>query len=473
FPDPASTTSSSTTTTSSATTTTTTTTTPTPTTTTTTTTTPTPTTTTTTTTTTPTPTTTTSTISLIPTTTTISSRTTVVTTPEGTLTSSRSSVQSTTALPTSTIRDSSSNSNSSNVPVIVGSVVGIAAVIIIVATTFICFRRRRRKTRELTFDTLQGISASSRQRYNNGSAAGRASVTPSGFDDGYDYESQSNVGHAQGYAAHVGYGDNGYDPFGTPQQSYQNPSIFQEDSLTYAGVMGRNRAGYDQNLPEIMYRNGDDLSNPAGDAAGLYDDNTYNQQTGWNQDMGGHYPEPKGLWVANPTTEKAYQQEFQPTYKSDNPNDIELQQPRLSYEKNSINQYDNSSDTVVDSSSPRSKFQGHNTQVLPESPRTRQLRGGDLFGEDANNASSSPRSAAAQATATNGQDTTLTTTPPSSSPRLLNRGEMRSLESSIHSPPQTPGEGVQSYANDYAAGRPSMDIGPNKSLRTQRREDWS
>jgi len=279
-------------------------------------------------------------------------------------------------------------------------------------------------------------------------------VTTSGFDDGFDYESQSNMGHA----GQMGYGDNGYDPYGTSQHSYQNPSIFQEDSLAYAGAMGRNRAGYDQHLPEIMYRNGNDLNSPVGDVTGYYDDSMYNQQAGWNPD-GGH-SEPKGLWVANPTAEKSQQ-------LSDNQYAIELQQPRMSLEMNSLNQHDNSSDTVVGSSSPRSKFHGHNPQVLPESPRTHQLRGGDLFGEDANQASS-PRSAAAQPETSSGQDATP------SSPR-----EMRSFERSRNSPPRPSGEGAQSYAADYAARRPSaserpsMEMGPSKSLRTQRRDDWS
>jgi hypothetical protein len=393
------------------------------------------------------------------------------------------------------------------VPVIVGSVAGLAAVIIIVATTIICFRRRRRNNQELSFDTLQGINASgaasrqhASQRYTTSplpAAAGRASMTTAGYDDGYDYDTPSNVATSQGYGSHGVYShDSVYDPYGTPQHAYQNPSIFQEDSLAYSSPMGRSRIGYDQNLPEIVYRNGNDLNDPNADGAtGYYDDNMYNQQAGWNQNMSGGYIGPKGLWVANPTTENQYQQEYYPEQQAD----IELQQQqqqqqtqsRMSYEKNSVNQNDNFSDTDVgSSSSPQSKFRGHNPQALPASPRLQQLRSGDLFGQDSNTAPTSPRSAAAVAAAGmpasgSPQEGSGSTPPPlNSSPRLMSRGEMRSFELARHSSPRSSGEGVQSYATDYAAGRvsvsdrPSMDNGssnlnPNKSLRTQRREDWS
>ncbi|KAF8940265.1 hypothetical protein BGZ58_007156 [Dissophora ornata] len=382
---------------------------------------------------------------------------------------------------------SSKSSSSSNVPAIVGSVAGVAALIIIVATTIICFRRRRRNNRELTFDTLQGMSATgaarASQRYNATAlpAAGRPSVAPGGYDDGFDYDSPANQSPAQGYAAHTGYAvDNGYDAYGAPHQAYQNPSIFQEDNLAYSGAMGRNRAGYDQNLPEITYRNGNDINHPSGEATGYYDDNMYNQQVGWSPNMSGGYIGPKGLWVANPTAEHPYPQEYQPDYHPEQEGDIVMQQSPMIYEKNAI--YDNSSDTVVGSASPRSKFRGHNPQALPESPRLQQLRGGDLFGQDAEAAPTSPRTAAAQVVPE--ESAARTATPPlSSSPRLMSRGEMRSFEMARHSPTRSSGDGVQSYASDYVAGRgstsdrPSMDNGsnlnPGKSLRTLRREDWS
>ncbi|KAF9200607.1 hypothetical protein BGZ49_009148 [Haplosporangium sp. Z 27] len=400
---------------------------------------------------------------------------------------------------------SSKSSNSNNVPVIVGSVVGAVAVIVIIAVTVICFRRRRNTNKDLTFDALQGLSATgaatapSRQRFNAKANApvGRASIGSGAYDDGYEYESQ--VGASQGYPPQVvggGYGsDIGYDAYGTPQQGYQNPSIFQEDSLAYSHNANRMRGqGYDQqNLPEIMYRNGEDIHHPSGGATGYYEDNMYNQGA-WNQ----------GLWVANPEAEKQYQQQQQQQYQYDypagdqypvadqypapdqypeHPADIELQQPSTSYEKNSINQFDNSSDTAVGStSSPRSKFRGqvNNPHAIPEdsSPRMPQLRGGDLFGQDSNSATStSPRIAAATAAGI------TISIPEGSSPRLASRSEMRSFDLARNSPTRTSGEGVHSYATDFASGsggrtsatgdRPSMEGGHVKSLRTQRRGDWS
>ncbi|KAG0375479.1 hypothetical protein BGX24_009032 [Mortierella sp. AD032] len=415
-------------------------------------------------------------------------------------------------VPTST---PSSNVSSSNLPVIIGSVAGAAALIIIIATTFICLRRKRRKNRDLTFDVLQGMNTG------NGAGAGaaatssyarssqqhyRASALPpsnvSAYDDGYDYDSQvggpGQGGIGGGYGHHQqGYDDTGYDSYGNPHNAYQNPSIFQEDSMAYstANVMStRNRAGYEQNLPEIVYRNGNDLIHPSGGPTGYYEDDLYNQQiaganNGWeNQNAAaGGYIGPKGLWVANPTTEKQYQQQQQ-QYQDE----MELQPPvssTMTYEKNSITQYD--SDTAVDSSSPRSKFRGHNPQALPESPRTQQLRGGDLFGQDGGTPSTptSPRATNASANASVDNVTRAASPPPAanSSPRLMSRADMRSFEMARHSPGRSSSDGVQSYANDLPGStrpsisdRPSLEGGnggsnlnPNKSLRTLRREDWS
>ena len=376
-----------------------------------------------------------------------------------------------------------------------GAAVGAVAVIIIVATTIICFRRRRRNNRDLTFDTLQGIStsgAASRQRPNQ---RYNQNVAPVVYDDEYDYDpSEAHHGHAPGgYGAavggHQGYGDNGYDAYGMPlPATYQNPSIFQEDSLAYstavAPIGGRSgaRVGTEP-LPEITYRNGNDLNHPSGGATGYYEDD-YSQAGGWNQ--GGGYIGPKGLWIANPTAEGQYSP--QPTSQ-----DMELQQhgfvapppvSRGSYEKSSINQYDASSE-VASSSPTRPKFRGNNPQGLPESPRLRQLRGGDLFGQDAESG------AAGSSTAGSPQDTpgrNASTPPLNSSPRSINRTEMRSFEMARHSPGRSSGEGVvgQSYADDLPAGRgslaqdrPSMDSNhsssPNqtKSLRTLKRDDWA
>ncbi|KAG0199937.1 hypothetical protein BGX28_006883, partial [Mortierella sp. GBA30] len=395
----------------------------------------------------------------------------------------------------------------SNVPVIVGSVVGAAAVIIIVATTIICFRRRRRHNKDLTFDTLEGFSspgtshpqrASQRYNANAGAAVGALPGVgrPSnvhhngGYDDIYDGYDDIGPGGGGGFGSHMahhhpphqGYGEQhlGYDAYGTPLQGYQNPSIFQEDSLAYsnaANIMGRNQPGFEQALPEIVYRNGDDLtSGGVGANTGYYEDDMYNHQAGWNQNMSGGYIGPKGLWIANPTTDNQYgpQQQQQD-------HDIELVQQKqpeeatMTYEKNSMNQYENTSDTMV--GSPQSKFRGHNPQALPESPRLQQLRGGDLFGQDGEATSglpSAPRAATAQAGSGSLQEV-------GASPRLASRDDMKSFELARHSPPRSSGEGVQSYANDLTpppvprpsiGERPSMDS-PSKSLRTLRREDWS
>ncbi|KAG0284559.1 hypothetical protein BGZ97_008144, partial [Linnemannia gamsii] len=330
-----------------------------------------------------------------------------------------------------------SNTASSNLPVIVGSVAGAAALIIIIATAIICLRRRRRNNRDLSFDVLQGMNSGSngggtrqsQQRY-------RASTHPTPslptnnintYDDDDDYDYNNQVGAGQGYGGHhqMGYDDTGYDAYGAPHHTYhQNPSIFQEDSMAYStsnALSARNRQGYDQNLPEIVYRNGNDLIHPSGGATGYYEDDLYSQQlagtnNGWDHQnaAAGGYIGPKGLWIANPTTEKQYQQQQQQQQYQD---EMELQPPlssSMTYEKNSITQYD--SDTAVDSSSPPSKFRGHNPQALPESPRLQQLRGGDLFGQDGGSPTTptSPRSANATASADPGHAASPTPPPPTS-----------------------------------------------------------
>ncbi|KAG0100061.1 hypothetical protein BGZ93_004438 [Podila epicladia] len=377
------------------------------------------------------------------------------------------------------------------------SVAGVAALAIVVATTLICLRRRRRNNRDLTFDTLQGMSspAPGRQRASQrytanslpGGGIGRDSSSgANGYDDGYEYD----VAQSNAYGQHNGYGNEMYDAYGTPQQAYQNPSIFQEDSINYstASSMGRNRAGFDQNLPEIVYRNGD-LSHPSGGVTGYYDDDVYNQ-SGWNQGQAGGYIGPKGLWVANPTNENQQQQQQQQQYYQDDSEQPTQQQQEYEmtsqaqtlagqeYEKNSVEPYD-ASETVVGSSSPHSKFLGHNPQALPESPRLQQLRSGDLFSQDSTEKPTSPRAANATANTTGGN------TPPatSSSPRMANARDMRSFELARHSPGRSSGEGVHSYAHDLptrpsVSDRPSMDsnvsgLNAQKSLRTHRREDWS
>ncbi|KAF9216781.1 hypothetical protein BGZ59_008166 [Podila verticillata] len=393
-------------------------------------------------------------------------------------------------IPSNTTKDDPN----SNVAVIAGSVGGVAALAIVVATTLICLRRRRRNNRDLTFDTLQGMSspasgrprASQRFTANSIPAGGigrDSSSGANGYDDGYEYE----VAQSNAYGQHNGYGNEMYDSYGTPQQAYQNPSIFQEDNINYstASSMGRNRTGFDQNLPEIMYRNGD-LSHPSGGVTGYYDDDVYNQ-SGWNQGQAGGYIGPKGLWVANPTSEHQQQQYYQeykesPTTQQQQEYEMTSQAQTLAgqeYEKNAVEPYD-ASETVVGSSSPHSKFLGHNPQTLPESPRLQQLRSGDLFGQDSTeNKSSSPRSANATV---NAEDRANIPSLTSSSPRLASARDMRSFELARHSPGRSSGEGVHSYAHDLprpsVSDRPSMDsnvsgLNPNKSLRTLRRENWS
>ncbi|KAG0080453.1 hypothetical protein BGZ92_000642 [Podila epicladia] len=418
--------------------------------------------------------------------------------PPVTVPSTSTNISTTTSSPQSSEPPkSTNNSSNSNVPIIVGSVAGVAALAIVVATTLICLRRRRRNNRDLTFDTLQGMSspAPGRQRASQrytanslpGGGIGRDSSSgANGYDDGYEYD----VAQSNAYGQHNGYGNEMYDAYGTPQQAYQNPSIFQEDSINYstASSMGRNRAGFDQNLPEIVYRNGD-LSHPSGGVTGYYDDDVYNQ-SGWNQGQAGGYIGPKGLWVANPTNENQQQQQQQQQYYQDDSEQPTQQQQEYEmtsqaqtlagqeYEKNSVEPYD-ASETVVGSSSPHSKFLGHNPQALPESPRLQQLRSGDLFSQDSTEKPTSPRAANATANTTGGN------TPPatSSSPRMANARDMRSFELARHSPGRSSGEGVHSYAHDLptrpsVSDRPSMDsnvsgLNAQKSLRTHRREDWS
>ncbi|KAG0218157.1 hypothetical protein BGX33_008332 [Mortierella sp. NVP41] len=415
-----------------------------------------------------------------------------------------------------TIPPTSKSSSPSNLPVIVGSIAGVAALIIIIATTIICLRRKRRNNRDLTFDVLQGMNSGGSGGAGAGATSSRARQSqqryrasalpapPSGvgaYDDGYDYDNQIGGGGQGGYGHHQGYDDTGYDAYGSPHHAYQNPSIFQEDSMAYStanAMSSRNRQGYDQNLPEITYRNGNDLIHPSGGATGYYEDDLYSQQlagdNGWEHQnaAAGGYIGPKGLWIANPTTEKQYQQHQQQQQQQQYQDEVEMMPPSstMTYEKNSITQYD--SDTAVDSSSPRSKFRGHNPQTLPESPRLQQLRGGDLFGQDGGSPTTptSPRSANAQADTTGADagaaDNAASSSPPAtaSSPRLMSRAEMRSFEMARHSPGRSSGEGAaRSYANDLpSSGRPSVSdrpsmegssLNPNKSLRTLRREDWS
>ncbi|KAF9339071.1 hypothetical protein BGZ91_007112 [Linnemannia elongata] len=217
---------------------------------------------------------------------------------------------------------SSSTSSSTNVPAIVGGIVGVLALAVIVATSVICYKRRKRNNRELTFDTLEGMSGpalSSHKRASHnyltssspvitsGNNVGRNSIPSAhgGYDDNYDYEMQSNIGYPTPLQPHnnayhqSAYNNNAvYDGYGSPHQGYRpSPTIFQEDApYATASSMGRSRAGFDQNLPEVMYNRGDidhDLT------SGFYqEDDVYNTGA-WTQDQqhphGGYVAE-QGQW---------------------------------------------------------------------------------------------------------------------------------------------------------------------------------
>ncbi|KAG0042735.1 hypothetical protein BGZ83_000129 [Gryganskiella cystojenkinii] len=412
---------------------------------------------------------------------------------------------------------SSSTSPSSPVPAIVGSIAGVAAFIIIVATSVICYRRRRRNNRELTFDALQGMSGpaitsgKTRQSMNylansNSPAIGLNSVTSGGYDDGYDYEMQSNAGYP---VQHHNYNNSGFEGYssGSPHPGYHpSPTIFQEDHLQHQAAasglpvaaafatnnrsMGRSRTGFDQNLPEVMYNGVEDHAA----ATGYYnDDDIYNQaHGGWNGEggqYGGGYVGPQGLWVANP--EALRRQEEESAYYNDQHHGYTEDGSESNLITSSVmtpaqfpSAHSLESTTLVpqvgEVSPTRSKFRSSgNPQAIPEdSPilKSTTLRGGgDVFAQESARPSS-PRVAAREAASG------------SSSPRLTNTREMRSFEISRQSPSsRSSGEHAQSYATDYVrpsidvtrsaspttAGGPASPLNPNKSLRTLRREDWS
>ncbi|KAF9144594.1 hypothetical protein BGX30_012262 [Mortierella sp. GBA39] len=397
---------------------------------------------------------------------------------------------------------SSSSTSSTNVPAIVGSVVGILALAVIVATSVICYKRRKRNNRELTFDTLEGMGGpalSSRKRASlnyltssspvitSGNNVGLNSVPSAhgGYDDNYDYEMQSNVGYPtplqpHNNSAYHAYNSNAaYDGYGSPQQGYRpNPTIFQEEApYATASSMGRGRTGFDQNLPEVMYNRGDIDHDPT---AGFYQEEDIYNTAAWSQDQqhphGGYIAE-QGQWDVDAMLHQ-YDNEMEmplpPTHQQ------VLSTPSL--------------DSTLIGSPGRPKHQSatvHNPQAILESPvlQSATLRSGDLFGQEAAGTGASlgsPRLSTKQATqeleAVGGRQTTSN----SSSPRIINASrEMRSIELASQSPtfggPST--EVINSYATDYDQSRPSIDraaggagspnLNANKSLRSFRREDWS
>lgn len=387
------------------------------------------------------------------------------------------------------------------------------------ATSVICYRRRRRNNRELTFDDLQGMSgpgmaSGKRQSFNflthgdSPTVSGRAavglnSVTSGGYDDGYDYELQSNAGYP---VQNHNYSTNSYDGYagGSTHPGYHpSPTIFQEDLLQHQAASslpvaaafssaGRNRTGFDQNLPEVMYNNG--MEDHAA-ATGYYNDaDIYQQQQGWNGQPADGYVGPQGLWVANPEAlrrqeeEAEYYNHIDTVYGGEAPSDVGLLNSEPVHHPGQFASAHSLESTTLVSNGGEASPMGNrfrssgNPQTLPEdSPilKSSTLRGGgEVFAQESNTRPTSPRVLAQEIAATSS----------SSSPRVGNTRELRSFEIQRQAPSRPSGEHMQSYAADYVRERPSVDVGhsaspndatspvsplnPNKSLRTLRREDW-
>ncbi|KAF9409561.1 hypothetical protein BGZ94_001922, partial [Podila epigama] len=100
------------------------------------------------------------------------------------------------------------------------------------------------------------------------------------------------------------------------QQEYQQEYQQQYQHQHAASSMSRSRLGFDQHLPDTMYRNGEEDAVAAA-ATGYYDDSALvipnsgaggYRPNGWHDQMDMHQPydnsggylNPNGLWVANP-----------------------------------------------------------------------------------------------------------------------------------------------------------------------------
>ncbi|KAG0243927.1 hypothetical protein BGW41_000760 [Actinomortierella wolfii] len=426
-----------------------------------------------------------------------------------------------TPIPRPTNNDTSSSS-SSKVPIIVGSVAGVAVVALVAAVLVICYRRRnKRLSRDIPFDALEGMPGSrmsNRKSYNdsrqpiglgsiNGGAGGAAGGA--GYDDYDDYghTEYNNIGNAataHHYNHQAPYGQEFGDDYG---QSYdydggynlaagqagyqQKPSIFQEDHLAYsaspmsATIGGRGgAAGYDQGmLPEIMYNDG----NTAAYGAGGYGDAGYQQQ-GWD-----HYHH-QGAAGEHGAAGDYYQQDpSQTQYQYEH--DQQAHYPEVSAAAAGVGAA-GSGALAAGSESP-DKRHSRDPQAMPESPRVQQLRRGDLFGQESseyarpssqqghynaeNNASSTVVGAGGAGSMDQSSPTILSrsTAGGPGSPRAMGR-EMRSFEMNRHSPGRSSNDlashnSPQSYASDYAKDegtRPSTEgLEHQKSLRT-RRKDW-
>ncbi|KAG0349636.1 hypothetical protein BG005_010874 [Podila minutissima] len=431
----------------------------------------------------------TTTVPIIPTTTT-STRTTAVTVPRSTTTST--TLTSTTTLLPPTPGTSTSSSNN-NIPVIVGSIAGVAALAIILITSISCYRRRRRANRELTFDAL-GLGNTGGGKRNTipfssnkpSGAIGLNSVTSGGYeDDDYGYDMQQQ-GSGNGYPSpHQPYNNshqhqqqfnNGYDAYGQGV----HPTIFNEDhhhggggAYATASSMSRNRMGFDQNLPEVMYRNGEE-DQVAAAATGYYDDTGYD--VAWNQQMdpsaqyghgqGGYV---NGLWVANPEGQYYGQEQYQDPYQQqqhqqefyDEPLDP-LTPPAPSRPVITSAQSKNGDATNRHSFNPQAILPATSAVGGSEGEGS-QLRSHDLFVQT----SEAPPAVTGR----------KSQSPPASPSSRLR--EMRSMELARQSPTSRPsGEGGRTYADDVqGSGSPTGAGGANlngqKSLRSARREDWS
>ncbi|KAF9205198.1 hypothetical protein BGZ59_000603 [Podila verticillata] len=407
-----------------------------------------------------------------------------------TTTTTLSSTTSTTKLTPSP--GSSSSSPDNNVPVIVGSIAGVAALAIILITSISCYRRRRRRAnRELTFDAL-GLGSTTGKRNTlpftsnkPAGAIGLNSVTSGGYDDddGYGYDMQSHVNggypsprHNQGYGGNNNINSNhfnaGYDAYGQGV----HPTIFNEDqhhgvaAYTTASSMSRSRMGFDQNLPEVMYRNGEE-DQVAAAATGYYDDTGYD--VAWNQQIDPHgqgYGQGgyvNGLWVANPEGQY-YQDQYQ-------------QHPQQQQHHEEF--YDEPLDPLTppapsrpvitsaqSKSENRNSYSNNPQAILPATSAVGgsssgdggvQLRSHDLFVETS------------QAAATSGRKSQSPPQSPQTATARLK--EMRSMEL-VRQSPRPSGEAGRTYADDVQGSgsptSPGANLNGQKSLRSHRRENW-
>ncbi|KAG0010204.1 hypothetical protein BGZ82_003555, partial [Podila clonocystis] len=428
----------------------------------------------------------TTTVPTIPTTTTSSIRTTPTTVRHSTIPSTTLISTTTTLLPTPGGSSSSSSSNN-NIPVIVGSIAGVAVLAIILITSISCYRRRRRANRELTFDAL-GLGNTGGKRntipFSSNKPAGAIglnSATSGGYDDddyGYDMQHQGGNGYP---SPHQSYNNQHQQQFNTGYDVYGqgvHPTIFNEDhhgAYATASSMSKNRRGFDQNLPEVMYRNGEE-DQVAAAATGYYDDTGYD--VAWNQqiDPNAHYGHGQGgyvngLWVANPEGQYYGQEQYQDPYQQqqqqqqqhhefyDEPLDpltppapsrpvITSAQSKLGENRNSFN----NPQAILPATSAVGGSEGEGSQ----------LRSHDLFVQTS------------EAPAVTGRKSQSPPASPSSRLR-----EMRSMELASQSPTSRPsGEGGRTYADDVQGGGSPTGAGGatlngQKSLRSRRREDWS